>query len=202
MLCVIFSIWGCSPSKSSKESSNQQSLNNEVKSDVEKYYQIGEKSSSDLTEIVLKSVEYSKTIPTFLFDPSRGDKTPDEGEFIKVQYSIKIMERKNLVFFSCADGHISSSLIYEMPYVDYNDGYIFTPKEFKVNKVIRLEQDCAYQKDGKYSVTDLGPFDDPIEIEVYIIVPSEVVNNKDNQLLVGFTVPSSSATEKLIYKIR
>lgn len=47
-----------------------------------------------------------------------------------------------------------------MPYVDYNDGYIFTPKEFKVNKVIRLEQDCAYQKDGKYSVADLGPFDD------------------------------------------
>jgi hypothetical protein len=89
-----------------------------------------------------------------------------------------------------------------MPYVDYNDGYIFTLKEFEVNKVIRLEQDCAYQKDGKYSVTCLEPFDDPIEIEVYIIVPSEVVNNKDNQLLVGFTVPSSSATEKLIYKIR
>lgn len=44
MLYVIFSIWGCSPSKSSKESSNQQSLNNEVKSDVKKYYQIGEKS--------------------------------------------------------------------------------------------------------------------------------------------------------------
>lgn len=58
------------------------------------------------------------------------------------------------------------------------------------------------KKDGKYSVADLGPFDDPIEIEVYIIVPSEVVNNKDNQLLVGFTVPSSSTTEKLIYKIR
>ena len=36
MLYVIFSIWGCSPSKSSKESSNQQSLNNEVKSDVKK----------------------------------------------------------------------------------------------------------------------------------------------------------------------
>ena len=88
MLCVIFSIWGCSPS-----------LNNEVKSDVEKYYQIGEKSSSDLTEIVLKSVEYSKTIPTFLFDPSRGDKTPDEGEFIKVQYSIKNNGKKELVFF-------------------------------------------------------------------------------------------------------
>jgi hypothetical protein len=84
MLCVIFSIWGCSPSKNFKESSNQQSSDNEVKSEVEKYYQIGEKSSSDLIEIVLKSVEYSKTIPTFLFDLSRGDKTPDEGEFIKV----------------------------------------------------------------------------------------------------------------------
>lgn len=60
----------------------------------------------DLTEIVLKSVEYSKTIPTFLFDLSRGDKTPDEGELIKVQYSIKNIGKKDLVFFMCRWPHI------------------------------------------------------------------------------------------------
>ncbi len=190
IVCAISSIWGCGSSKNFEDTSNHD------------YYQIGEKSSSDLTEIVLESVEYSKTKPKYLEDPLRGDISPDEGEFIKVTYSVKNIGKNELGFFSCADNHTSSQQLLDMPYVDYNDGYIFKVNEFKAGGVIQLDHSCAYQKDEKYNTSDLGSLDDPVEIEVYILVPSEVINNKDNQLLIGFTVPSSSSTEKLVYKIR
>ncbi len=168
------------------------------------YYSIGDTVSGENVEIVLKSVNFT---PSYVSGSGRTVSVKGY-EFVDIEFSVKNVGKTPLKMFEQINGG-KSSVLYDIVYIDYNDGYIFT-----VDKVVDDNGDEFYPFLGFFfsdenrkavddtSISDLPVLGDSVTRIATIMVPEEVATKDDTPLLIGFTIPGEEETETIIYKIR
>ena len=174
-LVLVLSLAACGGnSDSGKEKKDDTS------SQAEKVYSIGDTAKTDTTEIVVSNVQFNNMYNKYYAD--------EGNQYIIVDFSIKNIGKTALTNWITTN-HGTTFLLYDIPYVDYNNGY-----EFEV-----------YPHVGHLSLamfSDLKPLGKAITITSPIQVPEEVKTNTSAPLLVKLRVPNSTGTEELTYKVR
>ncbi len=101
-------------------------------------------------------------------------------------------------FISVGKGS-STSQVYAVPQVNYNDGYMFYYGDVKDYKEVWHSDLC----DPKFvTFRELEVLGSAEVVEAAIVVPNEVVDNEENSLIIDMHLPDSNGESIFSYVVR
>ena len=194
-LCMVLALCACGEAAEKDEPAPEEPESAEEPTPTEEpepeeiIYNIGDPVQTDVAEVVVTEVNFSEKYSIC--------KAASGYQFVTVTFSIKNIGKETMPPIRYDNTY--TMYLYQIPYVDYNDGYIF-----KVGEVtVRGETYHVSCFASNEALTDsLQPLSEAVTITSAIYVPEEVVTNTDAPLLIRVRVPSSGDAIEFAYKVR
>lgn len=152
-------------------------------------HSIGDTVKTDVAEVVVKNVSFVDTFNDCVSD--------SDHQYVSVTFSFKNIGKTTISQIDISNGF--TAFVYEIPFVDYNNGYCFYVGDVKASG---HNYDKSLYGDERTLVDDLEPLSEAKSFTSAIYVPNEVAENTSAPLLIKIYVPKSKGSEVFTYKVR
>lgn len=152
---------------------------------TETVYKMGDTAKTDVAEVTVDEVTFE--------DSFNGCNSDNEHQYACVAFSFKNIGKTEIE---------DSSYIYEMPIVDYNNGYTFTIDEVEDPDDPNNSYSTSLLGTSDTLIDEIKPLSDEVGCVSAIYVPNEVAEKTSAPLLIKFDLPKSKGSETVAFKVR